>query len=717
MFSKIYKISINRVLCIFQKQFHINKPLKNNPQTDYNQVKSEFEKLVDTHIDKIVFNSNLLKSNPKFDFKKRLELKKIQKTLANEFKNIEPLPSVLKYLITNEEEIPNTKPISSSDNEKIEEKTHFPFANTTAIPIATTQINEPPQEKDIADSAELEIIQRQQVYADHNNWMLDYENYEGEREDNDDATQWKINYGTPDPNSRVSNIPCGGCGALLHCKDTAIPGYIPSEIFKNSLRLGGVRLQALICQRCHFLKNYNLALQVRVSADDYPKVLETIKVKRGLILLIIDLLDFPCSLWPGIINVLGHKKPIIIAGNKVDLLPRDSRGYLDRIKYVLEETVKESFGKQASKIKHVSLISAKTGWGVEELITAMHNIWGTNGDVFLVGCTNVGKSSLFNCLLQSDFCKIQAVDLVQRATTSVWPGTTMNLLKFPILRPSGWRLFARTKRLQAMNKINAATDRMNKRLLKETGEAKYATLIGHLDRTFTPEMYQTEASDPFAVSGHANASGRAKIGINEKDPLFATSKWCYDTPGVVHPEQIIHLLTTEELTLVLPRDPIQPKSFSIRLGQTVFIAGLARLDYVSGPSNLKVTVFCSESLPITICYTEHAQELYNTFLGTDLLVVPKGSEERMKQWPHLKEAQLPLHLKGVQNNVSCGDILLSNAGWISVSSKYDLSFKAWTPESRGIHVRQSILPFAVELRGKKIRRTPAYTSDKIFIPK
>lgn len=55
------------------------------------------------------------------------------------------------------------------------------------------------------------------------------------------------------------------------------------------------------------------------------------------------------------------------------------------------------------------------------------------GDVYLVGCTNVGKSSLFNALLQSDYCKTKAVDLMQRATTAPWPGTTLNLLKVELI--------------------------------------------------------------------------------------------------------------------------------------------------------------------------------------------------------------------------------------------------------------------------------------------
>lgn len=43
-------------------------------------------------------------------------------------------------------------------------------------------------------------------------------------------------------------------------------------------------------------------------------------------------------------------------------------------------------------------------------------------DVFIVGTANAGKSSLFNALLASDYCKHTARDLIERATISVWPG-------------------------------------------------------------------------------------------------------------------------------------------------------------------------------------------------------------------------------------------------------------------------------------------------------
>jgi hypothetical protein len=67
----------------------------------------------------------------------------------------------------------------------------------------------------------------------------------------------------------------------------------------------------------------------------------------------------------------------------------------------------------------------------------------------LAGCTNVGKSSLFNLLLESDLCKVRALDLVQKAITSPVPGTTLNLLKFPVTRPEPHFVADRAVRMRA----------------------------------------------------------------------------------------------------------------------------------------------------------------------------------------------------------------------------------------------------------------------------
>ena len=43
-----------------------------------------------------------------------------------------------------------------------------------------------------------------------------------------------IYYDTPDYESKISPIPCGGCGALLQCKDGAVPRYLPIYQWDNN---------------------------------------------------------------------------------------------------------------------------------------------------------------------------------------------------------------------------------------------------------------------------------------------------------------------------------------------------------------------------------------------------------------------------------------------------------------------------------------------------
>lgn len=254
------------------------------------------------------------------------------------------------------------------------------------------------------------------------NWLSDYECYEERNlEEENSIPSWTSEYGTPDPSIDVSNVPCGGCGALLHCQNSSIPGYLPSELFGHC---GLEDLRTMVCQRCHFMQKYNTALSVQVDPVDYPKLLYPLKKKRALIILMVDLTDFPCSIWPNIVDCIGTNKPVVVVGNKLDLLPGDFPGWVNHVQKILVQSLPKEIN-----IKHTAVVSAKTGFGIEELINKLHALWQTKGDVYLIGCTNVGKSTMFNTLLQSDYCKIKAIDLVQRATTSPWPGTTLNLLK------------------------------------------------------------------------------------------------------------------------------------------------------------------------------------------------------------------------------------------------------------------------------------------------
>lgn len=98
----------------------------------------------------------------------------------------------------------------------------------------------------------------------------------------------------------------------------------------------------MTCQRCHFLKKYNTAINITVPSDEYVKMISSISDKFALAILMVDLIDFPCSIWPGIKDILGKQRPVFVVGNKVDLLPKDSRGYLNHIQHCLTRAITDA---------------------------------------------------------------------------------------------------------------------------------------------------------------------------------------------------------------------------------------------------------------------------------------------------------------------------------------------------------------------------------------
>ncbi|XP_033301539.1 nitric oxide-associated protein 1 [Bombus bifarius] len=553
--------------------------------------------------------------------------------------------------------------------------------------------------EDDVDRSDTDDLPNSELWKVSDTWMSDYEQF-------DDTLLDVSRYGTSDPNSNVSCVPCGGCGALLHCRDPAIPGYLPSELFSFK---SDEDLKSMTCQRCHFLKFYNTALEVKVSIEDYPKLLRVIKSKKCAVILIIDLTDFPCSIWPDLKSVLHPFTPIFLVGNKVDLLPTDSPSFLENVKQCLLDSVIDVTGVKRENITHVQLMSAKTGYGIEHLINKLQYKWRHKGDVYLVGCTNVGKSSLFNTLLNSDYCKVQAIDLVQRATVSAWPGTTLNLLKFPILNPTDKKRRLRTVRLIKERFYRTQESHYKNYQFEMTKDMKFATLEEHVGKSFTRKSLKDARADPFSEVSHKAVS--RKPVLDESRPEYKQSRWCYDTPGTIQADQILNLLTTDELSLTLPQEIITPRTFMFRPKETVFVAGMGRLDYLEGEYFIRCTLFASEHLPITMCRTTDADEVYDRLLGTSAFRVPIDDSERLKVWPKLKPKEIR-QITGVNGEESVADVVLSSIGWIAITplENESVSLRAWTPEGRGIYLRcPALLKKSVSLRGAKVRGTPMYS--------
>ena len=281
---------------------------------------------------------------------------------------------------------------------------------------------------------------------------------------------------------------CSGCGSVLQCAHVDRQGYIPRErlegvdrslvnrrLANSALDDGAVdgredgavdgkedgavdgredgaedgreevcdgsdggtkKTSPLTCKRCFSLKHYNTALNVTLQADDYLRHLSHLCDKRALILLVVDVIDFPGSLFPSLHTLISPTSRVLVVANKIDLLPKDTD--MNRLKgSILDEC--EHSGLDGSNVSGVVFTSVRSGEGLDNLATSVLEKWGNRGDVYLLGCTNVGKSSLFNHLLQT-LCGARPGELdvdcglgAPAATISHWPGTTLGLLSFPIM--------------------------------------------------------------------------------------------------------------------------------------------------------------------------------------------------------------------------------------------------------------------------------------------
>lgn len=262
-------LRLGRRCVVVQNSKFTHFQIKNSIHKDEESNKNrDFKTLLNEYNDKIIFNSYLeherLESG---HFKYYLKtIKKIKRENANEYKrrSLPPLPLSLKYYVE-EEKLINEKTEQILEPEKVFQ---LPFKATEVKYDVSNDNNE--SEKREFDRSNID------------KWMTNYEHFDDNKlnnlqvtydEDTDD-NGWHKYYGTPDLTAPVSQVPCGGCGALLHCSDPSIPGYLPSEIIKNRTV---TELKTIECQRCHFLKEYNIALDVSVQPEEYEKLLQSIR--------------------------------------------------------------------------------------------------------------------------------------------------------------------------------------------------------------------------------------------------------------------------------------------------------------------------------------------------------------------------------------------------------------------------------------------------------
>ncbi|WP_220129351.1 ribosome biogenesis GTPase YqeH [Thermaerobacillus caldiproteolyticus] len=204
-------------------------------------------------------------------------------------------------------------------------------------------------------------------------------------------------------------IRCIGCGVQIQTEDETKVGYAPPAALEK---------EEVICQRCFRLKHYNEIQDVSLTDDDFLKILHGIGQTDALIVKIVDIFDFNGSWLPGLHRFAGNN-PILLVGNKVDLLPKS-------VKYPkLINWMRKSAKDLGLKPVDVCLISAVKGIGMRQVMEMIDH-YRSGKDVYVVGCTNVGKSTFINRIIQEVTGEGNVI------TTSYFPGTTLDVIEIPL---------------------------------------------------------------------------------------------------------------------------------------------------------------------------------------------------------------------------------------------------------------------------------------------
>lgn len=191
---------------------------------------------------------------------------------------------------------------------------------------------------------------------------------------------------------------CLGCGIELQNENILNMGWTPN-------------LENDYCMRCFKVKNYGETSSVNKSSLDYELILENISKTNNLVLYIVDILNIRENL-----NEIKDKisNKIILVLNKKDCLPKS----------VKDEKIIAYF-KERYDFLDIVVVSSLNNYNIDLLMNKIDK-YKNNSDVYLVGETNAGKSSLINRIVSN------YTNESPKLTISNMPETTLEEIKVKI---------------------------------------------------------------------------------------------------------------------------------------------------------------------------------------------------------------------------------------------------------------------------------------------
>ena len=211
----------------------------------------------------------------------------------------------------------------------------------------------------------------------------------------------------------MEDILCIGCGAPIQTKYKDRLGYTPQSALEKGMETG-----ELYCQRCFRLRHYNEITDVQLTDDDFLRLLHEVGDSNALVVNVVDIFDFNGSVIPGLPRFVAGND-VLLVGNKKDILPKSVK--TRKVTQWLTERAHE----EGLRPVDVVLTSAQNKQAIKELIEKIEQ-YRKGRDVYVVGVTNVGKSTLINAIIQEITGDKEVI------TTSRFPGTTLDKIEIPL---------------------------------------------------------------------------------------------------------------------------------------------------------------------------------------------------------------------------------------------------------------------------------------------
>ena len=197
----------------------------------------------------------------------------------------------------------------------------------------------------------------------------------------------------------MKNKYCLGCGIKLQDENILNVGFVTN-------------LEQDLCMRCFRLNNYGEYESVSSNIIDYERIINEINKTKDLVLYVVDILNIPENIDN--MRKLTNNDCLLIL-NKRDLLPLN----------IKDEKIIEYLKKKELGYQDILVVSCEKNRGMDNLMNKISK-WQHSKNVYVVGYTNAGKSSLITKIIKN----YGNGDV--HITIAPVPSTTLNNIEIPI---------------------------------------------------------------------------------------------------------------------------------------------------------------------------------------------------------------------------------------------------------------------------------------------